>query len=231
MKIFNININDFGGINNQRENFKKVYRECYLDRWDNLNKNTVILKLINCIDKYTPDVIILQEYDINSNEANFFKAAMEQRNYILESEEVTLMRPSMTVFYIKNNITHNYISAGHERNGRAYAINVDNIIIYGTHIPPKYDASFWKEINSFIEDKKCIIIGDFNTINRENMRELNNIIKNYGMRDIWEYKGNMPISLMGDYVIADKTIELEKIKMSVFDEKISDHPAILITID
>ena len=229
MKILNININDFGGRDNHREEYKKMYEYRYIKEWDKLDKNDVILKFMNCIDHYKPDIIILQEYDINSIECYDFKLKMEEREYTLESEKTTLKRPSMTVFFIKNNLIHTYVSVEHERNGRAYAINVDNIVIYGTHVPPKYDEEFWNEIKAFIKNKKCLLVGDFNTVNYKNMNELNILFQE--MVDVWKQKGNNePISIMGDYVIADKSIDLEKLEISRFDDGFSDHPGIVITV-
>ena len=233
MKIIDININDFGGINNHREQFKEKYGNYkYLQEWDKLDKSENINGILNYIKRYDPDIVILQEYDINSKEAQFFYQQMTAQGYLLKSETPT-KRPSMTVMYIKKSIDFEEIHVGHERNLRAYAIKTEAIIIYGTHIPPKkYDAQFWGELHAFIKknsSKKYLLIGDFNTINNKNYRELETLLKNAD--DVWKEKGNNePLSILGDYVIASKNIEVNNFEIHKFDESYTDHPIILVTL-
>lgn len=66
-----------------------------------------------------PDIVIMEEYDINSTEAINFEVKMKNKGYILKSEKPEYKRPSMTVFYIKNYINYSYLSTGHTKNGRA----------------------------------------------------------------------------------------------------------------
>ena len=231
MKIISINVNDFGGVNNHREEYKQLYR-AYLKEWDKLDKSENVNGILDCIIRYTPDIVILQEYDVNSKEAQSFCQEMAAHGYLLKSEVSTMKRPSMTVIYIKESIDFNEIHVGHERNLRAYAIRTEDIIIYGTHIPPKYDSQFWTELHNFIRkhnSEKYILIGDFNTINYENNRELEILLKN--AVDVWKEKGNRePLSVAGDYVIISKKVDLENVEIDTFDENKTDHPVILVTI-
>lgn len=81
-----------------------------------------------------------------------------------------------------------------------------------------------------MSSNKYILIGDFNTINYKNLQDLDYILEN--AIDVWEEKGNStPISIMGDYVIVSKNIEIDNIDIQSFDEKKSDHPVIYITIE
>lgn len=233
MKIFNLNVNDFGGTDNHLEEYKKIYESRYLKKWDNIDKTFVINGIIECIERFAPDILILEEYDINSKEAQSFARKMKEMGYLLEAESTKYKRPSMTVFFIKADLAHSYIVVGHTKNARAYAIEVNDMIIYGTHIPPKYDEQFWNELHSFINDissEKYILIGDFNTINCKNRHQLDLILEN--SIDVWKAKGNSdPISIMGDYVIASTNMEINDMEINSFDDKKSDHPAIFVTIN
>lgn len=177
MKILNININDFGGPENHREDLKnKLGNGKYIQEWDKLDKKETINSFISKIDEYKPDITIIQEYDINSKECReIFEPLMRKKGYILKSEPPTT-RASMTVFFVKNGLRYKYISTGHFRNGRAYAVQVNDFVIYGTHVPPSGDVkSFWKEINDFVQkfkNNKLLLIGDFNTVNFKNNKAL-----------------------------------------------------------
>lgn len=232
MKIYNLNVNDFGGKNNHLEEYKELYgaRWC-MNKWDKeVDKTDVKEGILNNIDEYMPDLVIFQEFDINSNDATDFKNEMETRGYLLCSEITGFKRPSMTVFFIKNELEYSYINTGHHLNGRAYAVKVKDTIIYGTHVPPKYNGEYWDELESFIEnlnEEKYILIGDFNTINYKNNLRLINMLKNKNVYDVWEEKGNSePISIMGDYVIASNMIRVDDVDISSYDTDFSDHPIV-----
>ena len=233
MKILNLNVNDFGGTDKHLEEYKQLYGSRGMKKWDDIDKTNEIKGIIECIEGHTPDIVILEEYDIKSKEAQSFEIEMKDRGYVLKCESTTYKRPSMTVFFIKTNINYSYVKVGHTKNGRAYAIKVKDVIIYGTHIPPKFNKDFWSELHSFIKDissNKYILIGDFNTINYKNLQELNKIFEN--AIDVWEAKGHSaPISIMGDYAIVSKNIEIDSIEIQSFDEKKSDHPVIYFTIE
>ena len=149
MKIFNLNVNDFGGADKHLEEYKQIYgsRWC-IKKWDYIDKTIEIKGIIECIEGFTPDIVIFEEYDINSIEAQSFEMKMKEKGYELKSESTTYKRPSMTVFFIKTSLEHSYVSVGHTKNGRAYAIKVKDVIIYGTHVPPKFDEDFWRELHS-----------------------------------------------------------------------------------
>ena len=69
MKILDININCFGGTDYQREKFKDDYGpRCYLKMWDERDKSKEINGILDCIKRHSPDIVIMQEYDINSSQ-------------------------------------------------------------------------------------------------------------------------------------------------------------------
>lgn len=237
MKILNININDFGGPENHRENFKNKFGNGkYIQEWDKLDKKETINSFISKIDEYKPDIIIIQEYDINSTECqDIFVPLMRKKGYIPKSVPVkSKKRPSMTVFFVKNDLKYKPISTGHDRNARAYAIQVNDLVIYGTHVPPSDNVeSFWKEINNFVQEfknNKLLLIGDFNTVNFKNNKALDNLLENpiHKIHKIWSHEGcNIP----GDYVLANFDINQDGIDYFA-TKTITDHEfGVIITTD
>ena len=233
MKILDLNVNDFGGKKYHLEEYKKYG----LRQWDAIDKTDVIDGILSLIDGFNPDIVIFQEYDINSSDAKLFEKDMLKRGYLLKSEKVRYVRPSMTVFFIKTSIEALYVPTGHELNGRAYAVKIGDVTVYGTHVPPKGKnriIQFWKEMIDFadsIASGKIIFIGDFNTINVYNMMELESFLHKTNAIDAWKAKGNTEqISIMGDYVICSPDINLETAKISSCDTAFSDHPVIYLSI-
>ena len=183
-----------------------------------------------------PDIIVLQEFDIYSREAKVFESNMDGLGYKLESE-IPTKRPSMTVFFIAKAINYKGIGNIHERNLRAYAVETDNYIIYGTHIPPIYDEKFWNEIDRFVQPKsnrKFIMIGDFNTINYKNETRLKKLLINTEASDVWAAKNNSnPISVAGDYAITSRNIEIENVEIEIDDitlKDYTDHPVVILSL-
>lgn len=235
MKIMNLNINDFGGTANHREEYKKNFNNKYLVEWDKLYKSPNVDGIFQYIEGLTskPDIIVLQEFDINSKEATYFKGKMEGLGYKLASENPS-KRPSMTVFFIAKGIDYEHIKQIHERNLRAYAVKLCNdLVVYGTHVPPKYDEVFWDELDCFVEtyrNHKLVLIGDFNTINKRNKSRLEALLKT-GLIDVWLKKGNYnPISVPGDYAFVSETIKTADVEIETSHIGFSDHPVIMLTL-
>lgn len=236
MKIMNLNINDFGGIANHREEYKKIFNNKYLVEWDKLYKSHNVDGIFQYIEDLTskPDIIVLQEFDINSKEATYFKGKMEGLGYKLASENPS-KRPSMTVFFIAKGIAYEHIKHIHERNLRAYAVKLCNdLVVYGTHVPPKYDEVFWNELDCFVEtyrNHKLVLIGDFNTINVCNKSRLEALLNKTGLIDVWLEKGNYnPISVPGDYAFVSETIKTADVEIEISHIEFSDHPVIMLTL-
>lgn len=235
MKIMNLNINDFGGTANHREEYKKNFNNKYLVEWDKLNKSHNVDGIFQYIEGLNskPDIIVLQEFDINSKEATYFKGKMEGLGYKLASENPS-KRPSMSVFFIAERIAYEHIKDIHERNLRAYAVKLCNdLVVYGTHVPPKYDEVFWNELDCFVEtyrNHKLVLIGDFNTINKRNKSRLEALLKT-GLIDVWLKKGNYnPISVPGDYAFVSETIKTADVEIETSHIGFSDHPVIMLTL-
>ena len=235
MKLLDLNINCFGGTDAHREAFKAAYGpRYYLKAWDERDKSKEVRGILECIKRHSPDLVILQEYDIHSHEARFFERELRANGYTLHSETPESRRPSMTVFFVREATipTHTYVSANHTRNGRAYGMKVGDIILYGTHVPPHYDEQFWTELHQFVKEhlsEKYLLMGDFNTINPKNRAQLNRLLEDAA--DLWRSKGHdAAISVMGDYAIASKAIDIQNVEIDSFDEGYSDHPVMLVSI-
>jgi len=235
MKIISLNVNDFGGYDKHLEKYKIDYGYRAISMWDSIDKGRNVQGILDFIDENNPDIIVLQEFDINSNEAMEFTAKMKSKDYELQSEAPS-KRPSMTVMFIKKDVCYKEIKTCHlERSLRAYAIEVRDYIIYGTHVPPKYDKVFWDEIEKLwfvYKEKNFVMIGDINTINFRNKERLNKLLLN--AIDVWNAKGNEEkISVAGDYAIISTNIEIEKIGIDV-DKSLcnyTDHPAVILSLD
>lgn len=99
MKLLDLNINCFGGTDAHREAFKAAYGpRYYLKAWDERDKSKEVRGILECIKRHSPDLVILQEYDIHSHEARFFERELRANGYTLHSETPESRRPSMTVF-------------------------------------------------------------------------------------------------------------------------------------
>lgn len=232
MRLLNTNINCFGGTGNHREEYKKLYgNRKYLNIWGQIDKSQNVAGLLEDILKISPDIVILQEYDINSKEAKDFNKKMNEHGYIMYSETIEYRRASMTVFYVKKGLEVSYVSTGHTKNGRAYAVKIDETIIYGTHVPPVYDSQYWNELKRFVRsycNQKIIAVGNYNIINYKNKNEYSELLET--AVDIWKAQGNKEdISVMGDCVIASKT--MNSLKVSRHNNTYTDHPIIIVDVN
>lgn len=232
MRLLNTNINCFGGTGNHREEYKKLYgNRKYLNIWDQIDKSQNVAGLLEDILKISPDIVILQEYDINSKEAKDFNKKMNEHGYIMYSETIEYRRASMTVFYVKKGLEVSYVSTGHTKNSRAYAVKIDETIIYGTHVPPVYDSQYWNELKRFVRsycNQKIIAVGNYNIINYKNKNEYSELLET--AVDIWKAQGNKEdISVMGDCVIASKT--MNSLKVSRHNNTYTDHPIIIVDVN
>ena len=232
MRLLNTNINCFGGTGNHREEYKKLYgNRKYLNIWDQIDKSQNVAGLLEDILKISPDIVILQEYDINSKEAKDFNKKMNEHGYIMYSETIEYRRASMTVFYVKKGLEVSYVSTGHTKNGRAYAVKIDETIIYGTHVPPVYDSQYWNELKRCVRsysNQKIIAVGNYNIINYKNKNEYSELLET--AVDIWKAQGNKEdISVMGDCVIASKT--MNSLKVSRHNNTYTDHPIIIVDVN
>ena len=241
MRLLNTNINCFGGTGNHREEYKKLYgNRKYLNIWDQIdkfyNKRRKCLYDVLGDSKIRPNQLFALSLsypvlDVNSKEAKDFNKKMNEHGYIMYSETIEYRRASMTVFYVKKGLEVSYVSTGHTKNGRAYAVKIDETIIYGTHVPPVYDSQYWNELKRFVRsycNQKIIAVGNYNIINYKNKNEYSELLET--AVDIWKAQGNKEdISVMGDCVIASKT--MNSLKVSRHNNTYTDHPIIIVDVN
>ena len=119
------------------------------------------------------------------------------------------------------------------KNGRAYAVKIDETIIYGTHVPPVYDSQYWNELKRFVRsycNQKIIAIGNYNIINYKNKNEYNELLES--AVDIWKAQGNKEgISVLGDSAIASKIMNINLLKVSRLNNTYTDHPIIIVDVN
>lgn len=163
MKILSLNINNFGGFK-CKEQYKKEnkYREWYL-----LDKTSASTEILAYIQQKKPVVAILHEFELNANIAQQFIKHMDFIGYkTIPHENHELKDPSITIMFVRKELLYNKLANPHsEKSLRASVIKTADCIIYGVHIPPKYDDVFWKELIDFYKDnqgQKLVIIGDYN---------------------------------------------------------------------
>lgn len=221
MKIVSFNINSFGGDGETFEEIKKYrcngnYNEALIE-WDKKTSYKPILELLDCVNA---DVVVLQEYYINSDVASKFEEEMrkENRKYSLHCNHVDKKRPLHTVVFCRDEICD---EKQFFYTGRIYIFKYNDYIIIGAHMPfnPKDDKNSvlsiedkerakkvkkrakeveneWERIEKYLrrnKDKKCILIGDLNVYDKNTSQYgcFKRLFDNeVGMRDLWVENGN-----------------------------------------
>lgn len=205
MKIVSFNINSFGGDGESFEKMKdglvreeyhgKCFEEAHIDalrRWD---QNVSYKKILDLVDREEADVIVFQEYYINSYVSSQFENEMTGRNYdALKPKGIEKNQPLSTViFYRKSGKKENVESDEFKVyfDGRIQAIKYNDYIIIGAHMPlnpkdkdsdkrklelsekDKKRAEFvekdWERIAQYLKkkrDAKVVLIGDLNVYQR-----------------------------------------------------------------
>ena len=201
MKIVSLNINSFGGDGESFEEMKKnlsrkdydgnLTKECRKDalsRWDcAINCRTIYKSILKEIDDVDADIVLLQEYYINSDVAKKFEEEMRKRNYALKCNYITDKRPRplCTGAFCRDNNAYEELKSQFDFDGRIFVFKYEDFYIIDAHMPfnPKDDTRYsdkdkkraeeveklWKDIKEYLEDKKdekVIFIGDLNVYQR-----------------------------------------------------------------
>lgn len=201
--VLSLNINDFGGINHHLMEYKRLnWKGDEVTDWDTwkkcVDKKGTCNAILHYIKKLNPSILVLQEFEVNNSvESKQFANQLCNDSYEMISN-MPKYKASITAVFaksvIKSKCKFEFLDNPNTLDGRSCAFQVNDIIIYGTHVPPKGDTriqTFWGEIKTFYKkyaDKKMLLIGDFNTINEGN-RELYNDLLHVGGCDIWLQKG------------------------------------------
>lgn len=231
MKIISFNINSFGGDGESFEEMKnRIVREEYhgvctkeahfvaLSRWDRM---VSYKKILDLIDMEEADVIVFQEYYINSSVSSQFEREMTARKYELKkNENIRNKQPLSTVIFYRNADMVSDVELNVFYDGRILAVQYNNYIIIGVHMPfnPK-DAERnigkseleltrddkkraknvegdWERIAKYLKikkDSRVITLGDFNVYQR-GTNQFNSFVQLFKsdveMRDLWIECGN-----------------------------------------
>lgn len=200
MKIVSLNINSFGGDVDTFEGMKKELANRYYDRdvrkaykealssWnDAINSRSIYKSILKEIDEVDADIILFQEYYINSEAAKKFEEEMRKRNYALKCNYITDKRPRplCTGAFCRDNNAYEEVKSQFDFDGRIFVFKYEDFYIIDAHMPfnPKDDDRYsddqkkraeevekqWEDIKEYLEDKKdekVIFIGDLNVYQR-----------------------------------------------------------------
>lgn len=242
--ILSLNVNDFGGIRYHLQEYKNEFGpRRYWDLWKQLDKSTHFLSILSYIKKVSPSIVILYEFEVNnSEESQFFITDLSNCGFEMISN-IPKYKASVTAVFVRSEFIR--IPNPNTLDARSYAFKVGNIIIYGTHVPPKGKdriTQFWDEIDNFYKKyckEKILLIGDFNTINPENMKRYKQLL-NVGGVDVWLEKGypdNTPTCGTNrlDIVIASPAlfpfVTDITVCPSLLYKGMTDHAALIVDID
>lgn len=225
MKIVSLNINSFGGDGKPFfEKLKELAREEYggkktklccddaLSRWDlEINCSSICESILELVNKMDADIILFQEYYINSYVAEKFEEEMgckdKDGKYVLKCNHITNKRPLYTVAFCRNNNTYEEVKPQFDFEGRVFVFKYKDFYIIDAHMPlnPKDDERYsendkkraeeveklWEKIRECLKDKKderVIFIGDLNVYQR-GTHQYESFVplfkSDVDMRDLW----------------------------------------------
>lgn len=228
MKIVSLNINSFGGDVDTFEGMKKELANRYYDgnvleaykealsSWnDAINSRSIYKSILKEIDEVDADIILFQEYYINSEVAKKFEEEMRKRNYALKCNYITDKRPRprplCTGAFCRDNNAYEEVKPQFDFEGRVFVFKYEDFYIIDAHMPlnPKDDKRYsennkkraeeveklWEKIREYLKDKKdekVIFIGDLNVYQRgtHQYKSFVPLFKSdVDMRDLWLEQG------------------------------------------
>ena len=179
MKIFDLNVNNFGGIHDKKPQINEFSSpweyKAERDTFQKDSQRVVAMEAIACaIKKEKPDVVILQEFDVNAPAGKKLAQRLYESSYCpiyphKEEEDAFEKTPSITIMFVKNFAVDRYFSPGSERKAWKWCgIGIDDLLISGVHFPAGkeylYDVERYAKKH---KNEKLIIIGDFNIATNE----------------------------------------------------------------
>lgn len=229
MKIVSLNINSFGGDGESFEEMKKnlarkdyggnLTKECKKDalsRWDcAISGRSIYKSILKEIEEVDADIVLFQEYYINSDVAKQFQKEMgcedKDEKYVLKCNNITNKQPLSTVAFCRNNNTYEEVKPQFDFEGRVFVFKYEDFYIIDAHMPlnPKDDKRYsennkkradeveklWEKIREYLKDKKdekVIFIGDLNVYQR-GTRQYKSFVplfkSDVDMRDLWLEQG------------------------------------------
>lgn len=232
MKIVSLNINSFGGDVDTFEgmkqelanryydgNVRKAYKEA-LSSWnDAINSRSIYKSILKEIEEVDADIVLFQEYYINSDVAKQFQKEMgcedKDGKYVLTCNHITNKQPLFTVAFCRNNNTYEEVKPQFDFEGRVFVFKYEDFYIIDAHMPlnPKDDdenysennykkkkraeevEKLWEKIREYLKDKKdekVMFIGDLNVYQR-GTHQYESFVplfkSDVDMRDLWLEQG------------------------------------------
>ena len=232
MKIVSLNINSFGGDVDTFEgmkqelanryydgNVRKAYKEA-LSSWnDAINSRSIYKSILKEIEEVDADIVLFQEYYINSDVAKQFQKEMgcedKDGKYVLTCNHITNKQPLFTVAFCRNNNTYEEVKPQFDFEGRVFVFKYEDFYIIDAHMPlnPKDDdenysennykkkkraeevEKLWEKIREYLKDKKdekVMFIGDLNVYQR-GTHQYESFVplfkSNVDIRDLWLEQG------------------------------------------
>lgn len=229
MKIVSLNINSFGGDGESFEEMKKnlarkdyggnLTKECKKDalsRWDcAISGRSIYKSILKEIEKVDADIVLFQEYYMNSDVAKQFQEEMgcedKDGKYVLKCNNIANKQPLSTVAFCRNNNTYEEVKPQFDFEGRVFVFKYEDFYIIDAHMPlnPKDDKRYsennkkraeeveklWEKIREYLKDKKdekVIFIGDLNVYQR-GTHQYESFVplfkSDVDMRDLWLEQG------------------------------------------
>lgn len=204
MKIVSLNINSFGGDGESFGKMKETLsikdyggnqtKECYedaLSRWDwKISCSSIDKSILRKIDEVDADIVLFQEYYINSDVAKQFQKKMmnKDRGYVLKCNSNKNKQLLHTVAFCRDDKNFKMMNQEKVKNfsDRIFMFEYKDFVIIDAHMPlnPKDDESYsenkkkraenvekqWEDIKEYLEkkkDEKVIFMGDLNVYQRE----------------------------------------------------------------
>lgn len=232
MKIVSLNINSFGGDVDTFEgmkqelanryydgNVRKAYKEA-LSSWnDAINSRSIYKSILKEIEEVDADIVLLQEYYINSDVAKQFQEEMgcedKDGKYVLKCNHITNKQPLSTVAFCRDNKAYEEVKPQFDFEGRVFVFKYEDFYIIDAHMPfnPKDDdenyrennykmkkraeevEKLWEKIREYLKDKKdekVMFIGDLNVYQR-GTHQYESFVplfkSNVDIRDLWLEQG------------------------------------------
>ena len=143
MKIVSLNINSFGGDVDTFEGMKKELANRYYDgnvleaykealsSWnDAINSRSIYKSILKEIDEVDADIILFQEYYINSEAAKKFEEEMRKRNYALKCNYITDKRPRplCTGAFCRDNNAYEEVKPQFDFEGRVFVFKYEDLL-------------------------------------------------------------------------------------------------------
>lgn len=259
MKILSLNINNFGGTKpkpvpsdcrkiNSNETDWELWKKRVDDWRKDIDGEYNAEKIKNYIKENEFDIVIIQEFDMNSKNGNLLINGLEAFHYNIVypngyEAECKRGNKSITVMFIKDIDSCQISRENFSVTKRSVEIKFHGYTIIGVHVPLG-DKNFWNSIIRRYKDnenEKLLLIGDMNvfdfgTLQKEKFFEL----LKCGAVDAWVQKKNSmdrPTANTGkriDYAIMTPLLYNDLVDIDIDDilrnEAITDHSAISIIV-